>query len=115
MIIYNSTTANQIISVRICYDRTVYTVSDHQQITRPTASFMGDRWAISTATMIPAPEFKPDPLDPRRWFDFYRMPERWPRLDGIMPATRPYRMQARCDHAERRRNKRKQWLETLRD
>lgn len=56
---------------------------------------------------------KPDPKDPRRWFDGFRTAWQEPSPRGNQPATRPWRHQSRADALQRRRHKRKLFLESI--
>lgn len=57
---------------------------------------------------------KPEPKDPRRWFDGFRTAWQAPSPRGNQPATRPWRHQSRADGQQRRRHKRKLFLESIR-
>lgn len=54
-----------------------------------------------------------DPKDPWRWFDGFRTAGPAPTLRGRQMANRPWRQQSRADGLQRRRHKRKKFLESI--
>lgn len=57
---------------------------------------------------------KRDPKDPRRWFDCFRTPSQaCPAVCDLVQVGKCRRPQSRCDHSQRRRHKRKRFVQEL--